>query len=181
MIQTKGAEVVVVRLARLPVRRSESTQVRVRERPPPSVNQAVPQAQIVATDVNPAVLEFATQRIRSEPVPFERADAQALPFGDGSFDPVLCQSGVMFFPDKVRANPEARRVLGAGGHYLLVSFDRLELNSVPTRNPGLRLRRSRSSPTGSTRSEGFPGTVDEGSGPWRMVGRRGPAMLPSPR
>ena len=37
----------------------------------------------------------------------------------------------MFFPDKVRANGEARRVLRSGGHYLLVSFDRLALNPVP--------------------------------------------------
>ena len=37
----------------------------------------------------------------------------------------------MFFPDKVRANQEAWRVLGSGGRYLLVSFDRLELNPVP--------------------------------------------------
>ncbi len=37
----------------------------------------------------------------------------------------------MFFPDKVRASSEARRVLRSGGHYLLVSFDRLALNPVP--------------------------------------------------
>jgi hypothetical protein len=36
----------------------------------------------------------------------------------------------MFFPDRIRANKEARRVLGSGGHYLLVSFDRLERNAV---------------------------------------------------
>jgi ubiquinone/menaquinone biosynthesis C-methylase UbiE len=96
-----------------------------------AVSQAVPQAQIVATDVNPAVLEFAAQRVRSERVAFERADAQDLPFAEGSFELVLCQFGVMFFPDKVRANREARRVLRSGGHYLLVSFDRLELNPVP--------------------------------------------------
>lgn len=96
-----------------------------------AVNQAVPQAQIVATDVNPAVLEFAAQRVRSERVAFERADAQDLPFAEGSFDLVLCQFGVMFFPEKVRANREARRVLRFGGQYLLVSFDRLELNPVP--------------------------------------------------
>jgi ubiquinone/menaquinone biosynthesis C-methylase UbiE len=96
-----------------------------------AVNDAVPQAQIVATDVNPAVLDFAAQRIRSERVAFERADAQDLPFAEGSFDLVLCQFGVMFFPDKVRANREARRVLTSSGHYLLVSFDRLDLNPVP--------------------------------------------------
>jgi hypothetical protein len=44
---------------------------------------------------------------------------------------VVCQFGVMFFPDKVGANEEARRVLRSSGHYLLVSFDRLELNPVP--------------------------------------------------
>lgn len=48
-----------------------------------------------------------------------------------SFDLVVCQFGVMFFPDRVRANEEARRVLRSNGHYLLVSFDRLELNPVP--------------------------------------------------
>jgi SAM-dependent methyltransferase len=37
----------------------------------------------------------------------------------------------MFFPDKVLANREARRVLRSGGRYLLVSFDRLDLNPVP--------------------------------------------------
>jgi ubiquinone/menaquinone biosynthesis C-methylase UbiE len=96
-----------------------------------AVNQAVPKAQIVATDVNAAMLEFGAQRVHSERVTFQRADAQDLPFAEGSFDLVLCQFGVMFFPDKVRANREARRVLTSGGHYLFVSFDRLELNPVP--------------------------------------------------
>lgn len=96
-----------------------------------ALNEAVPQAEIVATDLNPVMIEFATQRVRSERVTFKRADAQDLPFLDGSFDLVVCQFGVMFFPDKVRANREALRVLGSGGRYLLVSFDRLELNPVP--------------------------------------------------
>lgn len=37
----------------------------------------------------------------------------------------------MFFPDKVRSNEEARRVLRPGGRYLLVTFNRLDLNPVP--------------------------------------------------
>ncbi|MBA2527674.1 MAG: class I SAM-dependent methyltransferase [Pyrinomonadaceae bacterium] len=96
-----------------------------------AVHQAVPQPQIVATDINPAMLEFAAQRVRSERVTFQRADAQDLPFVDGSFDLVLCQFGVMFFPDKVSASREAWRVLRSGGHYLFVTFDRLGLNPVP--------------------------------------------------
>jgi len=86
-----------------------------------AVSQAVPQAQIVATDVNPAVLEFAAQRVGSERVVFQPADAHDLPFADESFDLVLCQFGVMFFPDKVRANREARRVLSSGARHLVVS------------------------------------------------------------
>jgi ubiquinone/menaquinone biosynthesis C-methylase UbiE len=96
-----------------------------------ALNEALPEARIVATDLNPVMIDFATRRFRSKQVAFRRADAQDLPFRDGSFDLVVCQFGVMFFPDKVRANREAWRVLVPGGRYLLVSFDRLELNPVP--------------------------------------------------
>lgn len=96
-----------------------------------AVNEAVPQAWIVATDLNPSMIDFAAQRVRSQRVDFQRADAQDLPFPDGSFDLVVCQFGVMFFPDKVRANREAWRVLRSGGCYLFVTFNRLELNPVP--------------------------------------------------
>ena len=96
-----------------------------------ALHLTVPRAQIVATDVNPAMLAVAAQRLDSDRVSFQPADAQDLPFDDESFDLVVCQFGVMFFPEKIRANEEARRVLRSGGHYLLVSFDRLEFNPVP--------------------------------------------------
>ena len=96
-----------------------------------AVSQAVPQAEIVATDLNPAVLDFAAAQLDSARVSFQAADAQDLPFPEQSFDLVLCQFGAMFIPEKVRANREARRVLNPDGAYLLVTFDRLELNPVP--------------------------------------------------
>lgn len=95
-----------------------------------ALHQAAPQAQIVATDLNPVMLGVAAQNLRSPRVSFQAVDAQELPFDDESFDLVVCQFGVMFFPDKVRAHEEARRVLRSTGHYLLVSFDRLERNAV---------------------------------------------------
>ena len=95
------------------------------------VNAAMPDAVIVATDVNPAVVEFAAAKFSPGKVTVQQANAQQLPFEDGSFDLVLCQFGVMFFPDKVQANSEARRVLEPGGHYLVVTFDRLDRNPVP--------------------------------------------------
>ena len=96
-----------------------------------TVAEAVPEAEIVATDINPAVVEFAAQHLPSERVRFERADAQDLPYEDESFDLVLCLFGLMFFPDKRRANAEARRVLRSGGTYVVVTFDRLDRNPIP--------------------------------------------------
>ena len=96
-----------------------------------AVSQAAPEAAIVATDINPAVVEFAARHMHAERVAFQRADAQDLPFDDETFDLVVCLFGVMFFPDKVRANAEARRVLQPGGRYVCVTFDRLDLNPIP--------------------------------------------------
>jgi ubiquinone/menaquinone biosynthesis C-methylase UbiE len=95
-----------------------------------AVAARLPEATIVATDINPAVVEYAAARMPPG-VDLRAADAQALAFEDASFDLVLCLFGVMFFPDKVRAHAEARRVLRPGGRYVVVTFDRLELNPVP--------------------------------------------------
>lgn len=92
--------------------------------------EALPDAEIIATDLNPPMLEVARQRVGSERVRFVQADAQDLPFEQGSFDLVLCQFGSMFFPDKVRGHAEARRVLRDGGCYLLAIWDRIERNQV---------------------------------------------------
>jgi SAM-dependent methyltransferase len=51
-----------------------------------------------------------------------------LPYGDGTFDAVVCQFGVMFFPDKPKAFAEARRVLMPGGTLLFNVWDRIEEN-----------------------------------------------------
>jgi ubiquinone/menaquinone biosynthesis C-methylase UbiE len=96
-----------------------------------AVSAAASEATIVATDINPAVVQFAAQQVQLDNVTFEAADAQDLPFDDASFDLVLCLFGIMFMPDKVGANAEARRVLRPGGRYIVVTFNRLDLNPVP--------------------------------------------------
>jgi ubiquinone/menaquinone biosynthesis C-methylase UbiE len=83
-----------------------------------AVHRAVPRAEIVSTDINSAMLEFAAHALTTECISFQPADAQNLPFSDGSFDVVLCQFGVMFFPDKACANKEARRMLRPNCCYL---------------------------------------------------------------
>jgi SAM-dependent methyltransferase len=89
---------------------------------------ALPDAEIVATDLNHAMLEQAQAIGTARPVEWRQADAMALPFADGEFDAVVCQFGVMFFPDKPRAFAEARRVLKPGGTFLFNVWDRVEDN-----------------------------------------------------
>jgi SAM-dependent methyltransferase len=89
---------------------------------------ALPDADIIATDLNPAMLEQARATGTSRPVEWRQADAMALPFDSGTFDAVVCQFGAMFFPDKPRAFAEARRVLKPGGTFLFNAWDRIEDN-----------------------------------------------------
>jgi ubiquinone/menaquinone biosynthesis C-methylase UbiE len=95
-----------------------------------ALHDALPDAEIVATDLNQPMLDVNAARIGSDRVHFVEADAQQLPFEDSSFDLVVCQFGAMFFPDKVRGHAEARRVLHEGGHYLLAIWDRIERNPL---------------------------------------------------
>ena len=89
-----------------------------------------PAVEIVATDLNQAMLDLAATRLQAPQVTWRQADAQALPFEDAAFDAVVCQFGVMFFPDKGAGYREALRVLKPGGRFLCVVWDRLEANPV---------------------------------------------------
>jgi len=81
-------------------------------------------AHLTATDLNPPMLDIARAKFNAgEQVAFQPADAMALPFADGSFDTVVCQFGVMFFPDKDKAYREVLRVLAPGGHYVFSVWD----------------------------------------------------------
>ncbi len=83
---------------------------------------------IVATDLNQPMLDTAAAIGTRRPVEWRAADAMQLPFEEGAFDAVVCQFGVMFFPDKAKAFSEARRVLRPGGVLLFNVWDRIEDN-----------------------------------------------------
>lgn len=91
-----------------------------------ALHEACPDAEIVATDLNQGMLDVAAARIQSGKVVFMSADAQQLPFDGDGFDLLVCQFGIMFMPDKVRANAEAHRVLRPEGRYLLAIWDTLD-------------------------------------------------------
>jgi ubiquinone/menaquinone biosynthesis C-methylase UbiE len=84
--------------------------------------------EIIATDLNRPMLDFAAMQPGVERVVWRQADALQLPFDDGLFDGVVCQFGVMFFPDRIAGYREARRVLRPGGRYLFNVWDRIEEN-----------------------------------------------------
>ena len=83
---------------------------------------------IVATDLNQPMLDRARECGTARPVDWRQADAMQLPFEDESFDAVVCQFGVMFFPDKTRAFAEALRVLKPRGIFVFSVWDRIEEN-----------------------------------------------------
>jgi len=83
---------------------------------------------IVATDLNQPMLDHASALGTKRAVEWRQADAMQLPFHDGTFDAVVCQFGVMFFPEKSRAYSEARRVLRPGGIFIFNVWDRIEEN-----------------------------------------------------
>jgi ubiquinone/menaquinone biosynthesis C-methylase UbiE len=88
-----------------------------------------PDASYIVTDLNQPMLDYAASRQGPDSrITWRQADALALPFEDAAFDLVCCQFGAMFFPDRLSAYREAKRVLKPGGHFLFNVWDRIEEN-----------------------------------------------------
>ena len=67
---------------------------------------ALPMAEVTATDLNAAMVEFGSRQAPG--AEWRQADALDLPFKNDQFDLVACQFGVMFFPDKLAAFAEVQ-------------------------------------------------------------------------
>lgn len=86
-------------------------------------------ASYVVTDLNQTMLDRAASvQPPDDRIEWRQADALDLPFDDDSFDAVVCQFSVMFFPDKVAGYSEARRVLKSGGSFVFNVWDDIESN-----------------------------------------------------
>ena len=83
---------------------------------------------IVASDLNQAMLDQAAAAGTKRPVEWRQADAMKLPFENATFDAVVCQFGVMFFPEKAKAFSEVRRVLKPGGVFIFNVWDKIAEN-----------------------------------------------------
>lgn len=80
--------------------------------------------QVTGIDSNPGMLSVAMEHNRE--IQWEQGPAENLPFQDQHFDIVLCQFGLMFFSDRVKAVQEMARVLKPGGRMLVAVWDALE-------------------------------------------------------
>lgn len=94
-------------------------------------NQLPATVRLVATDLNEPMMRHAAGKFtKDEAIEWKQADATALPFEEQSFDAVVCQFGLMFFPDKAASAREALRVLKPGGVFLFNVWDALEENPL---------------------------------------------------
>jgi SAM-dependent methyltransferase len=83
---------------------------------------------ITATDLSQPMIDYGQSVGTSRPVVWQSGDVMDLPFGDASFGAVVCQFGVMFFPDRPAAFAEVARVLRPGGVFLFNVWDAIEQN-----------------------------------------------------
>jgi len=93
--------------------------------------------QLIATDLNKDMIEVAKQNVTDKNIQWQVADALELPFKNNSFDAVVCQFGIMFFPDKLKGLQEAYRVLRPGGKLLFNTWDKVE--NVPAIHEGRKI------------------------------------------
>jgi len=80
--------------------------------------------QVTGIDPNPGMLSVSMEH--NTEIEWKQGSAEHLPFQDGHFDAVLCQFGLMFFSDRVKAIQEMTRVLAPGGRLVLAVWDALE-------------------------------------------------------
>ena len=141
-------------------------------------------ARAVGLDSNPGMLEVA--RTVEPSIEWRAAEAGAMPLPDASFDLVLCQQGLQFFPDRAAALREMRRVLAPGGRLAVSAWRAAEHNpgwlrlaEALDRHAGRRparscARRSRSAPTpcATWSAARASATSPSGSGSCRCGSRR---------
>jgi SAM-dependent methyltransferase len=89
-----------------------------------------PHGQVVGLDISPEMLAVARRRNGAGPadatIAWRHGSADAIPLADAAFDVACCQLGLMFFPDRVAALREMRRVLAPGGRLALMVWGRME-------------------------------------------------------
>lgn len=82
-------------------------------------------------DLDAAMLAYAAASVDDGRVSWHESDATHLPFGADSMDRASCHHGLQFFPDRLAALAEIRRVLEPGGRLAVATWGRLDDNPWP--------------------------------------------------
>jgi SAM-dependent methyltransferase len=96
-----------------------------------------PSGAILATDISPAILEYAQAEARTarlSNVTTRVMDGEELDVEPGSFDAVISRVGLIYFPDQHKALGGMRRALRAGGRVAAIVYstpDRNQFFSIP--------------------------------------------------
>lgn len=95
-----------------------------------AAQQVGPTGRVTGVDLNPGMLAVARAQAPTSgaAIDWREGDAGALPCDDASYDVVLCQQGLQFFPDRPRALREMHRVLRPGGRVGLCVWRGIEHN-----------------------------------------------------
>src|SRR5260370_26940640 len=80
-----------------------------------AADAAGPASRVVGADISLPMLRGALAKLGARPVRLAAMDGQALACRDATFDAVISQLGLMFFPDPLAGLSECRRVLRPGG------------------------------------------------------------------
>lgn len=96
-----------------------------------------PSGYVLATDISPAILEFAQRMAQDEGlnnIETKVMDGENLSVPDASFDAVISRVGLIYFPDQQKALREMLRVLRPGGKIAAIVYstpDKNKFFSIP--------------------------------------------------
>lgn len=86
---------------------------------------------VLGVDFDAAMLAYAAESVDDVRVSWHESDAARLPFETSSVDRVSCHQGLQFFPERLAALAEFRRVLESGGRLAVATWGRFEDNPWP--------------------------------------------------
>lgn len=100
-----------------------------------AAERVVPDGTVIGVDLNPAMLAVA--RRVAPGIDWRQGDVAALPLSDHTFDVVICQAAIFFFPEPTGALSEMRRVTRPGGRVVVQAFS--SLSAQPAYGPWVDL------------------------------------------
>jgi ubiquinone/menaquinone biosynthesis C-methylase UbiE len=92
-----------------------------------------PEGRVVATDIAKPMLDIARAKpVQKDAAAIEYVESGAAPLAapSASFDVLVCQQGLQFFPDRPAAVREMHRVLKSGGRAFIAIWAEIERNRL---------------------------------------------------